>query len=109
LILKILERLRASGPCYSFTDYANNVLSPADRAVAYSTYTINENRITNEENDGIVLKSSSHGLNGPLVTKTEVSHVNHQECMNHEEVTLKLKEIFDGRGSVHPFFKVDPR
>jgi pimeloyl-ACP methyl ester carboxylesterase len=96
------------GPCYSFTEYANVVLSPAQRAAAYGTYMRTyTTRIMNEENDGIVLKSSSQGLNGAFLT--EIAHVNHQECMNHSEVTQKLNEVFNASGGVDPFFRTNPR
>ena len=47
-----------------------------------------------ELNDGIVPESSAGALSG--ATTTEVLGVNHQECMNHPNVTQKLGDIFDG-------------
>jgi pimeloyl-ACP methyl ester carboxylesterase len=58
--------------------------------------------IVNEENDGVVLKSSSLGLDGANVVKVETRlrtdlGVNHQECMNHEFVTeIFNNNVFNG-------------
>ena len=69
-----------------------------------STTTVNV-QIVDEHNDGIVLQSSANGLSGFNVLNLEMElrpdfGVNHQECMNHQFVTDKFKEIFDG--SIRP-------
>ena len=90
-------------------------LSQADRNNLYETVTSWVNvPVINEENDGIILKSSSNGLsNSPNVKTIETRlrtdfGVNHQECMNHEFITeIFYRDIFSG--SQYDFFLVEKR
>ena len=89
-------------------------LSRADRNNMYETVTRTEIvPILNQENDGIAMKYSTNGLEGPNVVKFETDlrpdlGVNHQECMNHEFITKIFNgQIFDG--SSGSFFSIAKR
>ena len=79
-----------------------NTLSAADIDNLYETVTTTVTvPIVNEENDGIVLKSSSNGLdyaNAKIETRLRTDlGVNHQECMNHEFITeIFTNDVFSG-------------
>jgi hypothetical protein len=105
----------------SFTTFLST-LSASQRADIYepSTTTVSV-QIVNEHNDGIVLQSSANGLSGPNVLNLEMElqptmGVNHQECMNHQFVTDKFEQIFNGTIPNNPmsdehktFFKIPLR
>ena len=65
------------------------------------------NVVTNSPNDGVVLVSSALALPGANLAES-LPGVNHQQCMNHKNVTGALtSKVFNGGG--HPFFTCDPK
>jgi hypothetical protein len=63
--------------------------------------------ILNSPNDGVVLESSALALPGANYKET-LPGVNHQQCMNHINVTKALtNQVFKGGG--HAFFTCQPR
>ncbi len=95
------ETNRSPGRDCSFNRFIGT-LSPNDRDNLYETVTSTVTvPIINEDNDGIVLTSSSNGLdyaNAKIETRLRTDlGVNHQECMNHEFITeIFVNDIFSG-------------
>ena len=78
---------------------------PCDNEVVEKerTYTVS----TNTPNDGIVVLSSALALPGANLAES-LANVNHQQCVNHQNVTTAMAgKVFGGGG--HSFFKCDPR
>jgi pimeloyl-ACP methyl ester carboxylesterase len=110
-------------PGCSLTAYLAT-LTQAERDNAYHEAVLYNISVpfVNEDNDGIILKSSANGIaEGPNVLNLEMElvptlGVNHQECMNHEYVTNKFEYIFNGltdrqdkSSNFKDFFTIPPR
>jgi hypothetical protein len=108
-------------PGCSLTAYLAT-LTQAERDNAYHEAVLYNISVpfVNEDNDGIILKSSANGIaEGPNVLNLEMElqpnmGVNHQECMNHQFVTDKFESIFNGTIDTHndnikTFFRIPLR
>jgi pimeloyl-ACP methyl ester carboxylesterase len=67
-----------------------------------TTYTVYEPVTYRTANDGLIPIASAHGL--PNAAQITVDGVNHQEMMNHPNVTTSFDNIYNGNTTANQFF-----